>query len=171
MSQKQEGTPSPFDLGQLKELFEMMEKHGLTEVSLQQGEQKWRMRRGPEQIAMPNWAPMMSAPAPMQAAPAPAATTPSVPAAAAPAASNANDGLVPIKSPTVGTFYSSSNPDEPPFVKVGDAVKSDQTVCLIEAMKVFNQIPAEMSGTIAKILVKNGDTVEFGQPLFMVKPA
>jgi acetyl-CoA carboxylase biotin carboxyl carrier protein len=75
-----------------------------------------------------------------------------------------------IVSPTVGTFYQAAQPGDPPFVKVGDKVRSDTIVCIVEAMKVFNQIPAEVSGTIAKVLVQDGDAVEFGQPLFAVTP-
>ena len=80
------------------------------------------------------------------------------------------DGLLEITSPTVGTFYQSAQPGDPPFVKVGDRVHPDTTVCIVEAMKVFNQIPAEVSGTIAKVLVRDGEAVEFGQPLFAVNP-
>jgi acetyl-CoA carboxylase biotin carboxyl carrier protein len=80
-------------------------------------------------------------------------------------------GLVPIKSPMVGTFYSASTPDAKAFVSVGSQVDEDTDVCIIEAMKVFNNIKAEMRGTISKILVTNGETVEFGQPLFLVKPS
>ncbi len=80
-----------------------------------------------------------------------------------------NDGTVTINSPTVGTFYSSPTPDDPPFVSVGSTVLPETVVCIVEAMKVFNQIPAEVSGTVVEILVKNGDSVEFGQPLFRVR--
>ena len=78
--------------------------------------------------------------------------------------------MIDIKSPTVGTFYAAPSPGEPSFVSVGSVVTPETIVCLIEAMKVFNQIPAEVNGTIAAILVKSGDAVEFGQPLFRVKP-
>jgi acetyl-CoA carboxylase biotin carboxyl carrier protein len=91
------------------------------------------------------------------------------PTHAAPAAAK-DDGLQVIKAPTVGTFYSSQTPEDPPFVKSGDKVTPTTTVCLIEAMKVFNPIPAEVAGTIAEVLVKNGDAVEYGQALFKVRP-
>jgi acetyl-CoA carboxylase biotin carboxyl carrier protein len=110
--------------------------------------------------------------APFPAVPPPAAA----PAAAAspapppPAAKDKDDGLLVIKAPTVGTFYSAQSPEDPPFVTVGSKVSPQTTVCLIEAMKVFNPIPAEVTGTIEAILVKNGDAVEFGQPLFKVRP-
>lgn len=159
------GGDSPFDLDKLRELLEMMEKHGLSEISLQRGEEKWRLRRGPLELTQ-----MVQA-APMAAAPPQPVAAPVVPAAAPAAGAAAEDtsGLVEIKSPTVGTYYSAASPDDPPFVTVGAKVQSDSTVCIVEAMKVFNQIPAEVNGTIAEILVANGDAVEFGQPLFKVR--
>jgi acetyl-CoA carboxylase biotin carboxyl carrier protein len=111
---------------------------------------------------------MVSAPAaaPASAAPAPkAAPTPAAPAA------DDEAGLVAIESPMVGTFYASPGPDKPPFMSVGSSVGPDTTVCLVEAMKIFNEIKAERSGTVAKILVKSGQPVEFGQKLFLVKPS
>ena len=150
----------PFDLSHLRELVEMMEKHGLTEVSLKNEDTQWKLRRGPEfPNGFPPAQPQFTAPPlapPPEAAPAPSPATPP------------QDGLF-IKSPTVGTFYSSSSPDDPPFVTIGAKVEPDTVVCLVEAMKVFNQIPAEVSGTIAEMLVNNGDSVEFGQPLFRVR--
>ncbi|MCA9091818.1 MAG: acetyl-CoA carboxylase biotin carboxyl carrier protein, partial [Planctomycetaceae bacterium] len=105
---------------------------------------------------------------PAPAAPAPLAPPAgSSPPAEAPAA--ADDSLQ-IRSPTVGTFYISPTPEDPPFVTVGSTVKADTIVCIVEAMKVFNQIPAEVSGTVVEVLVANGDPVEFNQPLFRVKP-
>lgn len=107
-------------------------------------------------------------PAPMQhAVPAPVAAPAAAPAPPTEAAPAADAGPV-IKSPTVGTFYASPGPDDPPFVSVGSKVGSDTIVCIVEAMKVFNQIPAEMNGTITEILVKDGEAVEFGQPLFRI---
>lgn len=162
MSSKDSVSRDPFDLDKLRQLIEMMEKHGLSEVSLRHGDEQWRLRRGgrPEPV-------FTAAPQPAVAIPAALAAAPAVPAAPAPAAPEAG---IEIKSPTVGTFYASPSPDEPAFVQVGSKVTPDSIVCLIEAMKVFNQIPAEVSGTITAILVKNGDAVEFGQPLFRVKP-
>ncbi len=138
-----------------------MEKHGLTEVSLKTGETQWKLRRGPEAVpgfpALPAYPPAPPAPA----------TPPSAPVAPT-AAGAAYEGIV-IKSPTVGTFYAAAGPDDPPFATVGTRVEPDTIVCLVEAMKVFNQIPAEVSGVIAEVLVKNGDSIEFGQPLFRVR--
>jgi acetyl-CoA carboxylase biotin carboxyl carrier protein len=151
----------------------MMEKHGVTEVNLRKADERWVLRRGPAEVinmmAPGGYAP---APPPPSYVPAPQAHHTPAPQAAAPsppaAAPAAADGPV-IKSPTVGTFYASPTPGEPPFVKVGSVVKPDTIVCIIEAMKVFNQIPAEISGTITEVLVNNGDAVEYGQPLFRVK--
>lgn len=160
---------APFDLDKLKQLVEMMESHGLTEVHLRRGDEQWRLRRGPREVvhAVPQQysPPQFAAPAPVASAPAPAAAAPAATSAPAPEA-----GLIDIKSPTVGTFYAAPSPGEPPFVSVGSVVTPETIVCLIEAMKVFNQIPAEVSGTITAILVKSGDAIEFGQPLFRVKP-
>lgn len=157
---------NPFDLERVRTLMEMMEKHGLTEVSLKQGEQQWKFRRGPETVQMVG-GPAFAMPSMPTAAPAPAAA--SAPAAAAPAA-DPNAGMALIKSPTVGTFYAAPSPADPAYVTVGSRVSPDTVVCQVEAMKVFNQIAAECAGTIAEILVKNGDAVEFGQVLFRVRP-
>jgi len=146
----------PFDLEKLKELIELMEKHELTEISLKQGDQKWRLRRGGNNV--------------MQMIPSTSVSAPAV-AEASIAEAPVDENLIEITSPTVGTFYSAPTPDDPPFVTVGTDVNLETAVCIVEAMKVFNQIPAEVSGTIVKILVKNGDAVEFGQPLFKVRPA
>ena len=152
---------TPFDLERLQQLVEMMEKHGLSEVNLRRGDEQWRLRRGAREVvhAAPPQMPFMpAAPQAAHAVPAPVA---------APAEAS---GLIDIKSPTVGTFYASPSPGEPAFVTVGSVVTPETIVCLLEAMKVFNQIPAEVSGTITAILVKSGDAIEFGQPLFRVRP-
>ncbi len=162
MTEPSSASATPFDLDKLQQLIEMMEKHGVTDVSLRRGGEQWRLRRGTPATMVA--APMQYAPAPVSA-PAPAA--PSAPAA--PAAAR-DDGLLVIKSPTVGTFYSSQSPEDPPFVTVGAKVGPQSTVCLIEAMKVFNPITADVAGTIEAILVKSGDAVEYGQALFKVRP-
>jgi len=155
-----------FDLAQLRELIEMMESHGVTEVNLRQGDQQWRLRRGPSTVAVPAAAMPTGYPPP---APVPL-VAPAPQAAPAASAAPAHDpSLHEIKSPAVGTFYSTPSPDDPPFVKAGSKVNPETTVCLIEAMKVFNQIPAECSGIVEKVLVKDGDAIEFGQPLFLVR--
>lgn len=164
MASKDTASRDPFDLEKLRQLIEMMEKHGLSDVSLRNGEEQWRLRRGGRAEPV-----LAAAPQPAVAMPASAAAAPA-PVTAAPAPAAAEPAGVEIKSPTVGTFYASPSPDEPAFLQVGSKVSPDTIVCLIEAMKVFNQIPAEVSGTVTAILVKNGDAVEYGQPLFRVMP-
>lgn len=154
-----------FNLEKLKELIELMEKHDLTDVHLRHGAEQWRLRRGPQVVAA---APAAYAPPP-QAPPAPAVGAPAEiapPAAAAAPTSN----LLEIKSPIVGTFYSSPTPEDPEFVTAGAKITPDTVVCIVEAMKVFNQVTADVGGTIEEILVSNGDPVESGQVLFRVKP-
>ncbi len=140
-----------FDEDRLCRLIEMMKEHDLSEVDLQEDAQRIRLRR--------NTAPTAPA-APVHAAPVAA------PVAAVPA--NDADNIVLIKSPMVGTFYAKPNPKSPPFVKVGDHVDAEKTICIIEAMKVFNEIPAEVSGQIVAVLVKDEEPVEFGKPMFKV---
>ena len=146
------------DLKKLEKLIGLMVDNDLTEIDLDDGTEKVQLKRGnanaPVQVVAPPTAPA-HAPA---AAPGPAA--PSAAAAVAPAASGPT-----IDSPMVGTFYSASNPDSPAFVKPGDSVTADTVVCIVEAMKVFNEIKAEKAGKVKSVLVSNGDAVEFGQPL------
>ena len=162
MSEADSTGKTPFDLDRLQQLVEMMEKHGLSEVNLRRGDEQWRLRRGAREVvhAAP---PQMTFVAPAPSA-APVAQSAAVAAPAEPS------GLIDIKSPTVGTFYAAPSPGEPAFVTVGSVVTPETIVCLLEAMKVFNQIPSEVSGTITAILVKSGDAIEFGQPLFRVRP-
>ncbi|MEQ9411898.1 MAG: acetyl-CoA carboxylase biotin carboxyl carrier protein [Fuerstiella sp.] len=164
MAKPTESGDSTFDLDRFRRLLQLMEKYGVTEASLRKDGESWKVRRGPKQVTM---APEVSYMTPPAAAPAPVAP------AAAPAAASAAPAAKgqTIDAPTVGTFYSSPTPEEPAFVTVGSTVQPDTTVCIIEAMKVFNQIPAEKAGRIAEILVENGDAVEFGQPLFRLEPA
>ena len=159
------------DPDKIRQLVEIMTEHDLSEFSWRSGEEEIVLRR-PEPGA-----PMTFQPAPMHYAP-PAQLPPqsapvAAPAAAVPAEPAAVDedaGLVPIKSPMVGTLYIGPDPESPPFVTEGSRVAPTSVVCIVEAMKVFNEIKAEVSGTIKRVLVKNEDPVEFGQPLFMVKP-
>jgi acetyl-CoA carboxylase biotin carboxyl carrier protein len=155
---------APFDFDRLLKLIELMEKHGLTEISLRRGTEKWKLRRGPE-TGVPLMTTGFPAPAPVLMAQGGTA-----PASEPPQPASKSDGSVTINSPTVGTYYASPTPDDPPFVSIGSLVQPETVVCIVEAMKVFNQIPAEVSGTIVEVLVKNGDSVEFGQPLFRVRP-
>jgi acetyl-CoA carboxylase biotin carboxyl carrier protein len=162
MSDDVAGDRQPFDLQRLRELIELMEKHDVTEVRLRQGDEKWCVRRGPQDLL--HTVPISPFPvAPVSAAPEREIEQP-------PAAETLEETGLLIKSPTVGTYYSAPSPDDPPFVTIGVKVQPDTIVCMVEAMKVFNQIPAEVSGIIVEILVANGDPVEFGQPLFRVQP-
>jgi acetyl-CoA carboxylase biotin carboxyl carrier protein len=161
MADEDQSSNESFNLDKLKELIELMEKHDLTDVHLRHGAEQWRLRRGPQVVAA---APVAYSP---QAIAAPASAS-AAPEAAAPTAPVSN--LLEIKSPIVGTFYSSPTPEDPVFVTPGSKVTQDTVVCIVEAMKVFNQITADVSGTIEEILVGNGDPVESGQVLFRVKP-
>ena len=155
-----------FDLDRFRKLLQLMEKYGVTETNLQKGDESWKVRRGPKHVTVaadPNFVVPQAAPA---AVPAPAPAAAAEPAAEAAPAKPA--GTM-INAPTVGTFYAAANPDDPPFVSVGSTVTADTVVCIIEAMKVFNEIPAEKSGRIVEVLVENGDAVEFGQPLFRIE--
>jgi acetyl-CoA carboxylase biotin carboxyl carrier protein len=152
------------DIVKLKELIALMKENDLTEVDLKSGENVVRLSRG---AVAPVF---MSAPAQMAPAPAPQhAAQPAAPAAAAPLVAAGPQAA--IESPMVGTCYLASNPDAAPFVKIGQSVTPDTVVCLIEAMKVFNEIKAEKSGVVEQVLVKNGQAVEFGHKLFAIRPA
>jgi acetyl-CoA carboxylase biotin carboxyl carrier protein len=158
MSKSQPQVGDVFDLDRIRRLIELMKEHDLSEIDLQQEEQRIRLSRG--------MSPAGTSFAPVPAAPVATAA----PAAPAAAASTAPDeaNIVLIRSPMVGTFYSRANPKSEPFVRVGDHVDEDKTVCVIEAMKVFNEIPAEVRGRIVAVLVSDEDAVEFGKPLFKV---
>lgn len=150
------------DMKKLAELVQLMTDNGLTELELKDGEETVVLKRGTSGVQM--MAPQMMMPmgTPM--------TAPAAPSGAASAAPGADAGLIAIESPMVGTFYSASNPDAPPFTKIGAQISPGSVVCLVEAMKVFNEIKSEVSGTVERVLVKSGDAVEFGQKLFLVKP-
>ena len=153
------------DLRAIRYLASLMSRHDLTEIALAQGTLRLRLRRGALAPAAPA---LVSGPAvPTATAPAPA------PAAAADviAAPTVARPLIEIKSPTPGTFYARPNPDAEPFVKVGSRVQPDTVVCLIEAMKVFNEITADCTGTVVAVLVENGQPVEYDQVLFKVDPS
>lgn len=151
---------SIFDISRLRELIELMQEHELNEVDLKQAEQRIRLRRGPDGTPI-----AYSAPAPVAAPPAAAAA-----ASGADAAAPVDDNSIYILSEAVGTFYSRAKPEKPSFVNVGDQVNPDTIVCLIEAMKLFNEVPAGVSGTIKEILVKDGDPIDHGMKLFRVEP-
>lgn len=159
------------DIRKIKKLIELLEESSLTEMEIVEGEESVRLSRssaaGPGMIhhAMP-----ASAPAawPAPAAPAPQATPQAAAEAATTAEPDVPDGEV-VRSPMVGTFFASPSPEAPPFVSMGQQVTEGETMCIIEAMKMFNQIEAEASGTVVAILVENGQPVEFDQPLFVIR--
>ncbi|HRP62776.1 MAG TPA: acetyl-CoA carboxylase biotin carboxyl carrier protein [Phycisphaerales bacterium] len=157
------------DIRKLKELVRLMVSNDLTEIDLRDSEEQVTLRRAGVNVA-PQIVHAAPVHVPVSAHAAPVAVASAAPsgAAAAPPADEA--GLIKIESPMVGTFYTSPNPDSPAFVDVGTKVGAETVVCIIEAMKIFNEIKAECSGTIQRVLVKNGQAVEFGQPLFLVKP-
>jgi acetyl-CoA carboxylase biotin carboxyl carrier protein len=148
-----------FDVRKVRKFIELMNEHDLAEIDLRQGDQRIRLRRGPETVTVAT-APAMPAGPGGHAAPSKEST----------AAVDEASALY-IRSPMVGTFYAAANPESPPFIKIGDQVGPETTVCIVEAMKVFNEIPAECAGRIVAMLVQNGDPVEFGQPLFRVEPS
>lgn len=160
------------DVDKIRQLVEMMVSNDLVEISLRDGDVEVNLRRPnangqvsitPAEVQLP----AQVAPVPTVPAAAPAAS-----GAAAPAPAQDEDAdLVAISSPMVGTFYSAADPDSPPFVTPGSEVHADSVVCILEAMKVFNEIKAEIAGRIERILVKNAQPVEYGQPLFLVRPS
>lgn len=158
-------TPNSMKTAEIRDLIDYISKTGLNEVDIETKELKLRIKREPDQAVF-------------KAAPAPAPVAVAAPVAAAPAASAAPKAEKPaagkntaeIKSPMIGTFYRSANPDSPPFISVGDKVSKGQTVCIIEAMKLFNEIESEVSGTVVKALCENSSPVEYDQVLFVVEP-
>lgn len=149
------------DLRKLKKLIDLVEESGISELELTEGEEKVRISRA----LMPNQAPVMQYMAAPQAAPI--AQTAAVPSAAAPAVAEIEGHMV--KSPMVGTFYRSSSPDSKPFVDVGTKVAVGDTLCIIEAMKLLNEIESDVAGVVKKILLENGQPVEYGEPLFIIE--
>lgn len=151
------------ELEQIKAIIEMMKENDLSEFSMESNGLKIRIKRGPDGVQQAVVLPP-PAPAPV-AAPVPAVAAPAAPAPAAPAAEGKH-----ITSPMVGTFYRSPSPDSPPYIEVGSAVEEETVVCIIEAMKVMNEIKAECKGVIAEVIAENAKPVEFGQKLFAVRP-
>jgi acetyl-CoA carboxylase biotin carboxyl carrier protein len=160
------------DLAKLKELVALMSQNDLSEVALKDGDEQITIKRGGQPVYVGAASPVAQMAAPM-AAPVAAPHAPTAPQQSAPAGaggpSASGGATASIDSPMVGTFYSKPNPDAKSFVTVGQSVTADSVVCIIEAMKVFNEIKAEKSGVIAEILVKDGASVEFGQKLFAIK--
>ena len=151
------------DLRKIKKLIELLEESNLSELEIHEGEESVRLSRAG------SGAPVMAAPAAAPPAPPPAAPATAAESAAQSGAEGLPDGEI-VRSPMVGTFYDAPNPDSEPFVKEGQKVSKGETLCLVEAMKMFNQIESEYSGTVAAILVESGQPVEFDQPLFVILP-
>ncbi|AOR67711.1 acetyl-CoA carboxylase, biotin carboxyl carrier protein [Burkholderia stabilis] len=155
------------DLRKLKTLIDLVSESGISELEVTEGEGKVRIVKNAPPVYVQQaagFAPQVSAPAPSMALPTEGAAAPAAGAAAAPAVPQ---GHV-VTSPMVGTFYRAPSPGADPFVQVGDTVKEGQTICIIEAMKLLNEIESDKAGVIKEILVENGQAVEYGQPLFVI---
>ena len=151
------------DLRELKKLINLMNTNGLTRLEVEEEGKRYRLEKGGAA------APVVSA-APVAAmAPAPIAAPEAKPAATE-ARPTFPEGSVTFNSPMVGTFYQASSPDVPPFVQIGDRITPDTVICVIEAMKVFNEIRPDTTGTVVEVLAENAEAVEYGQPLFLIRP-
>jgi acetyl-CoA carboxylase biotin carboxyl carrier protein len=148
------------DLRKLKKLIDLVQESGIAELEITEGEEKVKIVKGGAVSVMTSAAPA--------AAPAPAAAMEAKPAATPPAEPTAGQEGHVVKAPMVGTFYRSPSPDAKPFVEVGQSVKEGETICIIEAMKLMNEIEADASGVVKAVLVENGQPVEYGQPLFIL---
>lgn len=158
---------------QIQELIKAINKSNISELSVEEGDFKITIKQAQtisetQFVAVQAPMPQMLPQAAPQAAALPAAPAPAAQAAAVPAA---NDKLITIKSPMIGTFYRSPSPDKPSFVNVGDDIKQGDVLCIVEAMKLFNEIESEVSGKIVKVLIDDASPVEYDQPLFLVEPA
>lgn len=167
MSKDKGSADDIFEVGRIRKLVELMKEHDLSEIDLRESRQRIRICRGPKEGPRPAYGPPPPPPPPPLPAPAPAG------AAAAGGSSKgtpAADGphIAIVKSPMVGTFYTRANPKAEPYVKVGDRVDTTTVICIIEAMKVFNEIPAEVRGKVVAVLCEDGEAVEFDKPLFKV---
>ncbi|MFM8962264.1 MAG: acetyl-CoA carboxylase biotin carboxyl carrier protein [Sphingomonadales bacterium] len=158
------------NLEEIKDLIKLVSKSGLGKVEIEREGFRISIKGSQSEQIMVQAAPMMTAPAPVAsiaAAPAAASSTP----AAAAEASTDDSKYITVKSPMIGTFYRTPGPDKDPFVNVGDSIQKGDKVCIIEAMKTFNEIETEVSGKIVKVLVDNASPVDYDQPLFLVDPA
>jgi len=151
---------NPMDIRKVKELIDLMKENELVELEIADGDHKVHLKRPGGQVPVMQQVPMPAAPAapPAGSAPAPAAEV------------KDDEGLIDIPAPIVGTFYQAAGADADPYIKVGDKVTPDAVVCIVEAMKVMNEIKAEVSGTVVEICCKDGQAVEYGQALFKVRP-
>lgn len=164
MSSSTSNASEVFDVRRIRRLVELMNEHGLNEIDLRQGDTRLRLRRGIEfgeaQVVRSPAVGPTAAPAP------PPATAPD--AGSPPTSEAIRDSIHTVTSPMVGTFYRASSPDQPPFINVGDLVSPESTIGVVEAMKVFNEIPSGVGGKVVAILVENEEPVEFGQPICRV---
>jgi acetyl-CoA carboxylase biotin carboxyl carrier protein len=144
-----------FQIEQIRELIQLMTEHDITEISIKNGDAEIELKRFGTHTVVQTAAIPAAAPAPAPAPP--------------PAAADHDAGLVQVLSPMVGTFYAAPDPNSPPYATIGSQIVEETVVCIVEAMKVFNEIKAEVRGTVEKVLVSNGEGVDFGQPLFLVR--
>lgn len=160
------------EIKEIRELIKFVSQSGVAEVELEQGDFKLSIKNTSANAPVIMQAPQMAMMPQIQASAPAAPAAPAVPAApSAPQAPAAENGhLITIKSPMIGTFYRSSSPDKPAFVNVGDEISAGKVLCIVEAMKLFNEIESEVSGKIVKVLVENAQPVEYDQPLFLVEP-
>ncbi|QDU96779.1 acetyl-CoA carboxylase biotin carboxyl carrier protein [Lignipirellula cremea] len=162
MADSPAGGESPvFSVDTVRSLIELMLQHDINEIDLREDERRIRLRRG-----QPGGPPVL-----VQAAPSAPAVSAAPPVAGPLAVDTSEDHLTVIKSPMIGTFYAAPNPDASPYVKVGDHIGPETTVCMIESMKMFTEVPAETSGKVVAVLVKNGDSVDVNRPLFKIDPS
>ena len=160
MSESKASSESVFEVARIRRLVELMKEHDLSEIDLRESRQRIRICRGPKDMPRVAYGPPPPAPSGATAGSSSSAPAKSAPAEAA--------NIAVIKSPMVGTFYVRPNPKAEPYIKIGDRVDTTTTVCIIEAMKVFNEIPAEVRGKIVAVLCDDGEAVEFDKPLFKV---
>lgn len=152
---------------EIRDLIDFISETGLEEVNIETEEFKIKVKRTPNQTTSS----VQSAPAPVPSIAVAAPQSTSTPTTKEAIATTSESSLVTVKSPMIGTFYESANPESPVFINIGDTVKAGDTVCIIEAMKLFNEIESEVSGKVVKILVDNAQPVEFDQPLFLIDPS
>ena len=156
------------DIRKVKKLIELLEESGIAEIEISEGEESVRISRYPKVAAAAPPVVHYAAPPPVPAPAPPVAAPAAAPAAAAPAAAAPKPDHT-VTAPMVGTFYSAASPGAKPFVDIGSEVNVGDTLCIIEAMKMMNQIESDKAGRVTAVLVKNGDPVEFGQPLFIIE--
>ena len=158
------------NIQEIRELIQTLLDSGIAELEVQRGEDRVKIKRGgvSQEVYVPQAAPAQ--PMVMTAAPDFYQTAGAPPPLSAPSPAPMDEGLTPIKSPIVGTFYSSPSPDSPKFANVGEVIRPGQVLCIVESMKLMNEIEAEIGGTVVKCLVENGSPVEYGQTMFLVKP-